>query len=447
MFYEGVLDPATSAVVASDALSRALTTLQQVMAAAGTVATTAAQVSAAQAAISAMLKALGVNHRWSGTVLQLQLPDGTWAVGADLKGDKGNTGPAPVIQIGTVGSGDDPAVIIAPGSDPEKPTLDWVLPRGLAAWSPIFAIVTSGSRRVLQIADWTGGGGTKPTPGVYVGPAGPTTFANAIDLGALPGSLTVDGSPNAGDLAIFNAARTALASGGALSALGQTIVSAATAATVLAAIGAQPALGFMPEAVANKGVANGYAGLDATGKVPTTQLPASVLGDVQYQAAWNAATNTPAIPAAAPANKGWYYVVGIAGSTSIGGVTDWQVGDWLVSDGAAWDKIDNTDAVKSVAGLVGAITATALKAALGIGSADIVDATATGRAVMAVASAAALTAMLAPMTGDAGSGGKAGLVPAPAAGDAAAGRFLRADGSWAPPGLSAATNYLLCLGM
>ena len=38
------------------------------------------------------------------------------------------------------------------------------------------------------------------------------------------------------------------------------------------------------------------------------------------------------------------------------------------------------------------------------------------------------------MVGDSGSGGKAGNAPAPAAGDAAAGKFLKADGTWeAPP--------------
>jgi hypothetical protein len=35
-----------------------------------------------------------------------------------------------------------------------------------------------------------------------------------------------------------------------------------------------------------------------------------------------------------------------------------------------------------------------------------------------------------PMEGDTGSGGSAGNVPAPAAGDAAAGKFLKADGTW-----------------
>jgi hypothetical protein len=39
------------------------------------------------------------------------------------------------------------------------------------------------------------------------------------------------------------------------------------------------------------------------------------------------------------------------------------------------------------------------------------------------------------MIGDTGSGGTAGIVPAPAAGDAAAGKFLKADGAWSTPNL------------
>ncbi len=41
------------------------------------------------------------------------------------------------------------------------------------------------------------------------------------------------------------------------------------------------------------------------------------------------------------------------------------------------------------------------------------------------------TAMLNAMVGDSGSGGTKGLVPAPAAGDTAASKFLKADGTWA----------------
>lgn len=43
------------------------------------------------------------------------------------------------------------------------------------------------------------------------------------------------------------------------------------------------------------------------------------------------------------------------------------------------------------------------------------------------------TALLNNVVGDSGSGGTKGLVPAPASGDAAAGRFLKADGTWSVP--------------
>ena len=54
-----------------------------------------------------------------------------------------------------------------------------------------------------------------------------------------------------------------------------------------------------------------------------------------------------------------------------------------------------------------------------------------GRSLLTLVSAVALTAALNAVVGDTGTGGTKGLVPAPAAGDAAAGKVLRADGTWA----------------
>jgi len=104
------------------------------------------------------------------------------------------------------------------------------------------------------------------------------------------------------------------------------------------------------------GAANGVAGLGADGKVPTSQLPAVAIGGMNYQGTWNASTNTPTIPTATSSNKGFYYKVATAGATNVSGITDWRVGDWIVSNGTAWDKIDNTDAVSSVNGATGAVT-------------------------------------------------------------------------------------------
>lgn len=43
---------------------------------------------------------------------------------------------------------------------------------------------------------------------------------------------------------------------------------------------------------------------------------------------------------------------------------DINVGDWIISTGVTWTKVDNTDAVSSVAGLVGNVNASSLAAAL-----------------------------------------------------------------------------------
>lgn len=119
--------------------------------------------------------------------------------------------------------------------------------------------------------------------------------------------------------------------------------------------GKQASLGFTPENSANKGVAGGYASLDGSGKVPLGQLPDTVVGAVEYQGSWNASTNSPNLGALTP-SKGDYYVVSTAGSTSLGGITSWGAGDWAIYNGSAWEKVDNTDAVASVAGKTGAVT-------------------------------------------------------------------------------------------
>lgn len=117
-----------------------------------------------------------------------------------------------------------------------------------------------------------------------------------------------------------------------------------------------------------KGAANGVATLDGTGKVPTSQLPAAVLGSMSYQGVWNASTNTPAIPAAAASNKGYYYKVSVAGTTTVDTISEWAVGDWIASNGTVWDKVDNTEAVSSVAGRTGAIVLT--KSDVGLANVD-----------------------------------------------------------------------------
>jgi hypothetical protein len=131
-------------------------------------------------------------------------------------------------------------------------------------------------------------------------------------------------------------------------------------------------------ATATKGVANGVASLDGSGTVPISQLPAAVLGALSYQGTWNASTNTPTLTSSV-GTKGYYYVVSVAGITNLNGVTDWQVGDWAVYNGSAWQKIDNTDAVTSVNGYTGTVNLTYTD----VGAFPATSTTGTGNVVLA----------------------------------------------------------------
>jgi hypothetical protein len=111
--------------------------------------------------------------------------------------------------------------------------------------------------------------------------------------------------------------------------------------------------GYIP--TTQKGVANGVATLDSGGQVPLSQIPP--LGDLNYQGTWDASSNTPTLTSSV-GTKGYYYVVNVAGSTNLNGITDWQIGDWAVYSGTAWQKIDNTDLVVSVNGKTGAVVLT-----------------------------------------------------------------------------------------
>ena len=83
--------------------------------------------------------------------------------------------------------------------------------------------------------------------------------------------------------------------------------------------------------------------------------PLLTAGQVNYKGTWNAATNSPTLVSPpASTSKGDYYVVSAAG-TQFG--ISFAVGDWIISNGTAWEKVDLTDAVSSVFGRTGAITA------------------------------------------------------------------------------------------
>ena len=122
------------------------------------------------------------------------------------------------------------------------------------------------------------------------------------------------------------------------------------------------------------------ADLDVNGKIVAEQLPDYILGQVLFGGTIDGAGkvtasdsykakygDTTVVPDASTA-EGAYFIA--TGSGELSGIDytpttlEYTTGDWIISTGTEWVKIDNTDAVSSVAGLTGAVTATALAAEL-----------------------------------------------------------------------------------
>lgn len=63
---------------------------------------------------------------------------------------------------------------------------------------------------------------------------------------------------------------------------------------------------------------------------------------ITYKGIWNATSNAPAIVSSV-GTTGDYYIVGVAGATTIDGISDWAVNDWVIFSGTTWQKIDNSE--------------------------------------------------------------------------------------------------------
>ena len=105
--------------------------------------------------------------------------------------------------------------------------------------------------------------------------------------------------------------------------------------------------------LSEKAQPNGYAPLDSGAKIPESYLPDSIVGQLIYKGTWDASTNTPTLPDPTTV-KGDYYVTSVQGDYL--GLT-YHIGDWVISNGTAWEQVDNTDAVTTVFGRLGAIVA------------------------------------------------------------------------------------------
>ncbi|MBG8553079.1 hypothetical protein [Hymenobacter guriensis] len=125
----------------------------------------------------------------------------------------------------------------------------------------------------------------------------------------------------------------------------------------------------------------GVATLDGNGKLLAVQFPDGLLSGLSWKGDYSFATgqvtspeaalNGQPLPAAGAGNIGWYFLSQGSGSIAGPGGTQisYEQGDWIVSYGAVgYRKVDNTDAVQSVAGKTGAVTL--VKADVGLSNVD-----------------------------------------------------------------------------
>ena len=146
-------------------------------------------------------------------------------------------------------------------------------------------------------------------------------------------------------------------------------------------------------ATLGKGKASGVASLDANSKIITSQLPDYLLGQVMYGgnastvaattivspsdslktkknitvtsiSIENSATSTKDNTYGYKDMEGVYFICQASGTFA---GNSFETGDWIISTGSAWEKIDNTDAVTSVNGQTGTVNITRVNEA---GTAD-----------------------------------------------------------------------------
>ena len=76
----------------------------------------------------------------------------------------------------------------------------------------------------------------------------------------------------------------------------------------------------------------------------TVSSTINAIGAINYKGTWDAQNNTPTLTSSV-GTKGDYYVVSVAGSTNLNGITDWQISDWAIFNGSVWQKVDNSEVV------------------------------------------------------------------------------------------------------
>jgi len=275
-------------------------------------------------------------------------------------------------------------------------------------------VVSGGNLAVTGDATGTAAGGTLiltlPTSGVTAGTYNSLTVnakglvTAASTLAYLTGNQTITISGDASGSGTTGITLTLGASGVTSGIYANLTVNAkglVTAARAINATDVTTALGFTPVNNTAVGAVSGIATLNSSGQLTASQIPAALVGAVVYQGVWNANTNTPPLVSGVGA-KGNYYKVSVVGSTTINGLSQWNIGDTIIFNGTTWDKIDGIPSeVASVNGQVGTVTITTITGnagsatALAAGQPIVLAGAVTGNATFAGNTGATISTTLA----------------------------------------------------
>jgi hypothetical protein len=81
--------------------------------------------------------------------------------------------------------------------------------------------------------------------------------------------------------------------------------------------------------------------VSSVGGAAQVYIPSPPTG-LTYKGLWDATLNSPTLTSSVGI-AGDFYIVGVAGTTNLNGITDWQISDWAIFEGGVWQKIDNHD--------------------------------------------------------------------------------------------------------
>jgi hypothetical protein len=256
------------------------------------------------------------------STVAVSIPSGSLSFIGDVTGT-GNTGSDTTLTLATVNSN-----VGAYGSSTSVPTIT-VNAKGLvtAASQTAIPTATSSVTGLLTSSDWS------------------TFNGKQAQLNGT-GFVKVSGTTVSYDNSTYLTTIEGIAAGGELSGTyaSPSLVNSAVTGKVLTGVNITGGTIQATDSI-----------LTAFGKIQN-QINGLVGGSI-YQGTWNALTNTPTLTSGV-GTKGYYYIVSVAGTTNLDGITDWNVGDWAIYDGTAWQQVDNTDAVVSVNGFTGAVSLT-----------------------------------------------------------------------------------------